>query len=242
MHVSCVWFLSVVALRAANCHDPSVPSNQRPAQPQPFHTLYIKSDAAEHQLNMADKDRQSSASFSQCAAGGVMARVVKLCRERCQWCRCWDHFLIWYFSLRVQTAWFVLRMPNLMTRRLHICRSLFFQRHLHSHSAPVSPPVLDTCISGPWELWGVRGGKVRGTSHDQMCREKQHRVDPMAGARGLQHLPLVPARIYACMAGSPLRCCVPSPLATVSLQSRAHATVQIVLRTEVKKKSAAHTF
>lgn len=83
---------------------------------------------------------------------------------------------------------------------------------------------------------------MRGTSHDQMCREKQHRVDPMAGARGLQHLPLVPARIYACMAGSPLRCCVPSSLATVSLQSRAHATVQIVLRTEVKKKSAAHTF
>ncbi len=78
MHFSCVWFLSAMALRAAICCDPPVPSNQHPTQPQLFHTLYIKATLALHQLNMADKDRQSSLSFSQSAAGGVMARVVQL--------------------------------------------------------------------------------------------------------------------------------------------------------------------
>lgn len=42
IHFSCVWFLSVVTLRAAIYHDPTVPSNKPPAQSQPFHTLYIK--------------------------------------------------------------------------------------------------------------------------------------------------------------------------------------------------------
>lgn len=41
IHFSCVWFVSVVALRAAICPGPTVPSNQLPSQPQLFHTLYI---------------------------------------------------------------------------------------------------------------------------------------------------------------------------------------------------------
>ena len=123
MHFSCVWLLSLVALRAAICCDPGVPSNQRPAQPQPLHTLYVKSYAAEHQLTMADKDRQSSASFSQCAAGGVMARVVTLCRERC---RCERSFLDLIFFFLCVCKQLDVCMPNLTSRRLHTYRSLFF--------------------------------------------------------------------------------------------------------------------
>lgn len=34
--------MCVIPLRAAIYHDPTVPSNKPPAQPQLFHTLYIK--------------------------------------------------------------------------------------------------------------------------------------------------------------------------------------------------------
>ncbi|CAB1421476.1 unnamed protein product [Pleuronectes platessa] len=43
--------------------DPTVPSNQHLSQPLLYHTLYIKATLCRHQLNMADKDRQSSPSF-----------------------------------------------------------------------------------------------------------------------------------------------------------------------------------
>lgn len=49
-------------------------SSSHPAQL--LHTLYIK--AAAYQLNMVDKDRQSSPSFSQSTVGGVTAHEVKL--------------------------------------------------------------------------------------------------------------------------------------------------------------------
>lgn len=104
IHFSCVWFLSEVAVRAVIFCDPSVPSNQHPTQPWLFHTLYIKAAAALHQLNMANKDRQSSLSFPQSAAGGMKdADVFSFC----------------FFNFTFSHLWFV---GHLHTSILHFRR------------------------------------------------------------------------------------------------------------------------
>lgn len=201
IHFSCVWFVSEAALRAAISSDPGVPSNQHPTKPRHFHTLYIKAALHSHQLNTANRDRQSSPSFAQSAASGVTAVVVKLW-SLLPWEKTMVQMMTFFcvtsslsFSSRATKAWFVVHLHtfifHFLRLYLDICEHIFlFSVSLSwltifslCFIALMSLPV-PTCTFLVLEVWE----EVKCMGPTMIKCAENNRVDPTAGAGGLQHL------------------------------------------------------
>lgn len=76
---------------------------------------------------------------------------------------------------------------------------------------------------------------MHGTNRDQMCREQQQELIQWL-VPGDYSISACSARIYACMTALLRRCCVLSPLATVSAQNMLQR--RYMHQAEVTKKSA----